>query len=165
MAKPIRKNNFKPQKKKIHSILVPLDGSKFSIHALTYAINLAKFTGSKIVGIFVVSEDESPSPMDDLINPLSSINAVGYETKMTKYAHKILEQSENRCQQNKIKFLKNISRGNPKHVIVKYSESPKNDIGLIVMGSKGHGHVEEMLLGSVSYYVVHKSKKPVMIVK
>jgi len=165
MTKPIRKNNFNLPKKKIQNILVPLDGSKFSIRALNYAINLAKFTDSKIVGIFVVSADESPSPMNDLINPLSSINSVEYETKMTKYAHKILEQSENRCQQNKIKFVKNISRGNPKYNIVKYSESSKNDIGLIVMGSKGHGHVEEMLLGSVSYYVVHKSKKPVMIIK
>ena len=108
-----RKNNFKIQKKRIQNILVPLDGSKFSIHALNFAINLAKFTGSKITGIFVVSADVSPVPIDDILDPLSSIEPRGYRSKMTKQGQKILEHAENRCLQNKISFTKNILFGNP----------------------------------------------------
>jgi nucleotide-binding universal stress UspA family protein len=33
------------------------------------------------------------------------------------------------------------------------------------MGSRGEGHAEEILLGGVSYHVIHRSKIPVMIVK
>ncbi|EIJ67002.1 hypothetical protein BD31_I1437, partial [Candidatus Nitrosopumilus salaria BD31] len=61
-----KKNNFKLPKKRIPKILVPLDDSKCSIHALNSAINLAKFTDSKIVGIFVIPSDVSPLPLDDL---------------------------------------------------------------------------------------------------
>ena len=45
------KNNFKLPNERIQKILVPFDGFKFSIHALNYAINLAKFTDSKFVGV------------------------------------------------------------------------------------------------------------------
>ena len=165
MIKPTRKNNFKLPKKKIQKILVPLDGSKFSIHALNYAINLAKFTGSKITVIFVISSDVSSVPLNDLFDPLSSIEPRGYKAKMTKQGEKILEQAENRCLQNNIKFTKNMSFGNPGNEIVHYAEDKKNNIGLIIMGSRGQGHAGEILLGSVSYSVVHKSKKPIMIIK
>ncbi len=165
MEKAKKKIDYKIPKKKPQKILVPLDGSKFSIRALNYAMNLSKFTNSKIIGIFVVPSDDTPSPIDDLLNPLSSISTQGYETKMTKVGHKILENAEKRCQQNKISFAKKILFGNPGNEIIKYSEDKKIGIELIVMGSQGHGHAEEILLGSVSYKVVHKSKKPVMIIK
>lgn len=161
----MQKNDFKLQKKRIRNILVPLDGSKFSIHALNFAINLAKFTGSKIAGIFVISVDVSPVPLDEIFDPLSSIEPKDYKSKMTKKGRKILEQAENRCLQNKISFTKNLLFGNPGNDIVKFAEVKKNNIGLVIMGSRGHGHTNEILLGSVSYNVVHKSKKPVMIVK
>lgn len=165
MNKIARKNNFKLSKIKIQKILVPLDGSKFSIHALNYAINLAKFTGSKIIGIFVIPSGASFVPVSDLFDPLSTINPVGYDAKMTKHGHRILEQAGERCIQNKIGFTKTILFGNPGTDIVRYAESKINNIGLIIMGSRGQGHAGEILLGSVSYNVIHKSKKPVMIIK
>ena len=165
MINPTRKKNFKLPKKRIQKILVPLDGSKFSIYALNYAINLAKFTGSKITGIFVIPADVSPISLDELFDPLSSIEPKGYKAKMTKQGQKILEQAENRCLQNKISFTRNILFGNPGNGIIRFAETKKNNIGLIIMGSRGQGHAGEILLGSVSYNVVHKSKKPVMIIK
>jgi nucleotide-binding universal stress UspA family protein len=165
ITKFTKKNNSKLQKKKIQKILVPLDGSKFSFHALDFAVNLAKFTGSKIIGVFVISSDASPMPVDDFLDPLSAINPVGYKEKMTKQGNKILEQAENKCIVNKIHFTRNLSFGNPANNIVKYAENKNNDIGLIIMGSRSHGHAGEILLGSVSYNVVHKSKKPVTIIK
>lgn len=164
-TKLIKKKKTKLPKKKIQKILVPLDGSKFSYHALDFAINLAKFTGSQIIGFFVISSDASPQPIDDLLDPLSAINPVGYEAKMITYGNKILDKAENRCIVNKIPFTKNLSFGNPAKNIVKYAENKNNNIGLIIMGSKGHGHTGEILLGSVSYNVVHKSKKPVTVIK
>ncbi|MDH3780261.1 MAG: universal stress protein [Nitrosopumilus sp.] len=165
MIKPTRKNNFRLSKRQIQNILVPLDGSKFSLHALNYAINLAKFTSSKITVIFVIPADVSSVPLDDLFDPLSSIEPRGYKAKMTKQGQKILDQAEDRCLQNKIRFTGSILWGNPGYDIVRFAENKKNGIGLIIMGSRGQGHAGEILLGSVSYNVVHKSKKPVMIIK
>lgn len=160
-----KKNNFKLPKKRIQKILVPLDGSKCSLHALNGAINLAKFTDSKIVGIFVIPGDVSSLPIDELFDPLSSIEPLGYKAKLTKHGQKILDHAEQTCIQNNIRFTKNILFGNPVKDILSFAENKKNDIGLIVMGSRGHSRAGEMLLGSVSYTVVHKSKKPVMIIK
>ncbi|MDH5462864.1 MAG: universal stress protein [Nitrosopumilus sp.] len=160
-----KKNNLKLQKERIQKILVPLDGFKFSIRALNYATNLAKFTDSKIVGIFVIPKDVSPLPLDDLFDPLYSIKPLGYKAKLTRHGEKILNHAEQTCVQNNVKFAKNILFGNPGNEIVAFAENKKNGIGMIVMGSRGHGRANEVLLGSVSYTVVHKSKKPVMIIK
>jgi len=160
-----KKNNFKLQKERIQKILVPLDGFKFSIHALNYAINLAKFTESKIVGVFVIPSDVSPLPIDDLFDPLYSIKPLGYKAKLTKHGEKILDHAEQICIQNNVEFAKNILFGNPGSDIVAFAENKKNGIGMIVMGSHGNSRTNEILLGSVSYTVVHKSKKPVMIIK
>lgn len=160
-----KKNNFKLPTKRIQKILVPLDGSKCSIHALNGAINLAKFTGSKIVGIFVIPSHVSAIPLDELFDPLSRIEPLGYKAKMTKHGQKILEHAEQVCVQNDIKFTKNLMFGNPGNDIITFAENKKNNIGMIVIGSRGHGHAGEIFLGSVSYNVVHKSKKPVMVIK
>ena len=38
-------------------------------------------------------------------------------------------------------------------------------IGIIVIGSRGHGGIKEILLGSTSHYVLHKAPMPVLIIK
>ena len=145
--------------------MAPLDGSKFSIHALNFAINLAKFTGSKITGIFVISVGVSPVPLDQIFDPLSSIEPKDHKSKMTKKGRRILEQAEKRCMQNKIIFAKNVMFGNPGNNVIRFAEIKKNDVGLVIMGSRGQWHAGGILLERVSCNVVHKSKKSVMIVK
>ncbi len=51
----------------------------------------------------------------------------------------------------------------PADAIVKYAE--KNDIDLIVIGSKGAGAIERFLIGSVSSQVVTHSPCSVLVVK
>ena len=43
-------------------------------------------------------------------------------------------------------------------------EGAASDVGLVVMGSRGHGAVARMFLGSVSDRLVHISSKPVLVV-
>lgn len=157
--------NFKTPKTKIRKILVPVDGSKASNHALSFAINLAKFTKSKIIALHVLPIDISSLSLIELMKPLSSIQSKGFEMKLGKHGKKIIESATNRCKQNKIEFSSKIIKGNPGYDTIKFAHNKKNSIDLIIMGSRGEGHAEEILLGSVSYHVIHKSKVPVMIVK
>ena len=157
--------NFRISKTKIRKILVPVDGSKTSIRALSFAINLAKFTKSKIIALHVLPTDVSSLSIIELMKPLSSIQSKGFEMKLGKRGEKIIESASNRCKQNKIEFSSKIIKGNPGYDTIKFAHNKKNSIDLIIMGSRGEGHAEEILLGSVSYHVIHKSKIPVMIVK
>ena len=150
--------NLRTRKTKIRKILVPIDGSKNSSRALEAAINLAKFTKSRIVALYVLPTDVSSLSILELMKPLSSIQSIGYEEKLNKTGKKIIDNARLRCEVNKISFNSNIIKG-------KFAHNKKNSIDLIIMGSRGEGHAEEILLGSVSYHVIHKSKIPVMIVK
>ncbi len=157
--------NFRLPKTKIRKILVPIDGSKPSFRALDIAINLAKFTKSKIIALHVLPTDVSSLSIIELMKPLSSIQSIGYEEKLKKRGQKIIDTASIRCKHNKINFTSKIVKGNPGYDTIKFAHNKKNSVDLIIMGSRGEGHAEEILLGSVSYHVVHKSKIPVMIVK
>jgi nucleotide-binding universal stress UspA family protein len=76
--------NFRIPKTRIRNILVPLDGSKNSLRALNNAINLAKFTKSKIIGLHILPTDVSSLSIIELMKPLSSIQSIGYEEKLKK---------------------------------------------------------------------------------
>jgi len=158
------KNSTK-SKTEIRKILVPMDWSKTSFRALDNAINLAKFTKSEIVILHVIPLDVSSLSMVDLMKPLSSIKSIRYEDKIKKIGQKIIDASSIICKQNKIKYSPKMVSGNPAFGIIKFAHDKKNSIDLIIMGSKKKGHVEEILLGSVSYHIVDKSKIPVLIVK
>ncbi len=56
-----------------------------------------------------------------------------------------------------------VSYGDDGKRIVDIAE--KKNFDLIVIGSRGMGAAKEIFLGSTSNYVLHKSKKPVLIVK
>ena len=48
---------------------------------------------------------------------------------------------------------------------VQYANDKKNKIDMIVIGARRMGFAREVLLGSISNYVIHKSKMPVLLVK
>jgi len=56
-----------------------------------------------------------------------------------------------------------LKEGRPADVIVETAE--EGEYSMIVMGSRGLGIVQEMVLGSVSREVVEKCKRPILIVK
>jgi len=49
--------------------------------------------------------------------------------------------------------------------LIKLAHGKKENFNLIVIGSRGRSAVRELFLGSVSNYVIHSSKIPVLIIK
>jgi nucleotide-binding universal stress UspA family protein len=56
-----------------------------------------------------------------------------------------------------------VERGNPVEKIIDHSEKGKFD--LIVMGTHGHGTLEDAMIGSTARRVVRRSKIPVLVVR
>ena len=61
-----------------------------------------------------------------------------------------------------VTFLMEVS-SKPGHAIVQAAE--EEEAGLVVMGTRGMGKICRTILGSVSDYVVHHAKCPVVIVR
>jgi nucleotide-binding universal stress UspA family protein len=139
--------------KKIKNILVPLDGSKNSIRGLDEAIYIARQCHSKITGLYV-----NHVPVVYAIHPLGFLG-----TGTSKKTKKLLESAKTRAAKKGIVFNSKIISGVPGYDIVNFAHRRKYD--MIVIGARGLGSVKEVFLGSVSNYVVHKSKIPVVLVK
>jgi len=136
---------------KIRKILVPLDDSKNSLRGLKFALNLAKQSGSSILGLHVSS----------LPFFLKTSDIVAQKNKKSK---KIISQATILSQKEKIPFKGEIKQSdNIGKTIVSFAET--NKIDLIVVGSRGPDPVLELFLGSVANYVLNKSKIPVTVIK
>ena len=140
-------------KNNIKKILVPLDGSKNSLRGLDQAISLARNCDAVIVGLHVI---HVPAGM--------VLNKKRLESGSIKAVEILMDAAKTKAGRHGIQLNYKIIKGaDPGYDIVQFSKKHKNDI--IVIGARGLGSVKEMFLGSVSNYVLHKSKVPVMIVK
>ena len=138
---------------KIRKILVPLDGSKNSIRGLARAIYLARQCQATITGVYV-----RPVPGIYSIHPISSI-----KIELEKDARRFLGSAKKTSAQNGILFRSKIIAGDPGYDVVKFAKDRKFD--LIVIGARGRSALNEVFMGSVSNYVIHKSKIPVLVIK
>ncbi len=145
-------------KQKIKKILVLLDGSKNSQRGLDYAIIIARQSQATITGLHTISFYSMGFQPFFTLNMRSPIERV-----FEKEARQFMEQAEIRCGKNGVMFISKIIHGSESISLVSYIQ--KHDFDLIVIGSRGRTATREIFLGSVSNYVLHKTKKPVLIVK
>ncbi len=142
--------------RKIKKILVPLDGSKNSLRGLDEAISLARQCHAIITAIYA-----KQYPPAFVLHPLGFM---GIDFK--KEGKKILGPVKTRAAKHGIHLIyKIIGSNDPRYDIVRFAHSRKNKFDLIVIGARGRGIVKDLFFGSVSDYVVHKSKIPVLVVK
>jgi len=140
---------------KTKKILVPLDGSKNSLRGLDMAIHIARQSQGTITALAVKSV-----PGIYAIHPLGFLDF----NSMTE-VKKLLEDAKVRAAQKGIQLTGKAISGDPGYDIARFANNSKNRIDLIVIGARGLSSAKEIFLGSVSNYVLHKSKKPVLIVK
>jgi nucleotide-binding universal stress UspA family protein len=139
-------------------ILVPIDGSESSLNALRHAVNLAKIHSSEITVISVIEELKLPFGGEYRLWANKSHQEL-IRTSLESLNKEIVSIRE---KEPEILIDAEIIEGNPAIKIVKIAEEKKHD--LIVMGKRGMGIVEELVLGSVTNKVVNKSRIPVIVV-
>lgn len=140
-------------KNTIKKILLPIDGSKNSLRGLNEAIYIARQCNAVIIGLNVIK-----------VPPGIVLNKKKLESGSLKTVQMMMDAAKTKAGRHGVQFNYKIIKGaDPGYDIVQYSKKHKND--LIVIGARGLGAIKETFLGSVSNYVLHKSKIPVLIVK
>jgi nucleotide-binding universal stress UspA family protein len=150
------------------TILVPIDGSDPSAHALNHALNIAERYKAKIMLLAVVTRVVMPILPDEGLGTLPISTAqemVRYQERLRGLYEKILKETEERIRSEypdlELEII--LKEGRPSTEIVQTAE--KNGVDLIVMGSRGVGGITGWILGSTSRRVVDSCTKPILIVK
>ena len=135
-------------------ILVAVDGSESAKKAFEKSIYLAQKCSSELDVIHVV-----------LDSTYSGDSATTFEMieELKENGTKLLEQCKTQAIKNNVKVETLLELGDYAQVIIDIAN--KNNYDLIIMGSRGLGPFKELLLGSVSFKVMHHAKCPVMIVR
>ncbi|HEX9241871.1 MAG TPA: universal stress protein, partial [Anaeromyxobacter sp.] len=84
------------------------------------------------------------------------------EKEHRAYADKLLERAVASLDEAGLEVSTTVLYGSPAESIAE--EGAAADVGMIVIGSRGHGAVARMFLGSVSDRLIHISPKPVLVV-
>jgi nucleotide-binding universal stress UspA family protein len=158
-------------------ILVPLDGSEHSMHALKNAVQIAKNFDATITLINVYSLTPpvitapitvagSPAVMTGSMAPAGSIPSEVL-SKLSE-AHRgaganILADGKERAHAEGVQVETLLREGHTVEEILKTANEGKYD--LIVVGARGLSTIKEILLGSVSHGVVMHANCPVLVVK
>lgn len=135
-------------------ILVGLDGSAPSAHALQHAAELAKSLNSEKVTILHINKD---LPLQE---PILNIDL---DELMKEEDQEVLAPAVQFLAESGISYETHIIHGDPASNITQYAK--KHNYDVIVVGNTGKGVIKEALLGSVSHQVAHSAHCPVIIVK
>jgi nucleotide-binding universal stress UspA family protein len=149
-------------------ILVPLDGSEPSNHALEHAIGIAEKFDSKVTLLAVVPKVVIPVFPDEGFGaaPVTAAKDMArYQEKMREIYENVLKEAESMVSTDHPDLGREtlLKEGRPSSTIVEMAE--ESDVDLIVMGSRGVGGITGWILGSTSKRVVDSCTKPILIVK
>jgi nucleotide-binding universal stress UspA family protein len=152
-------------------VLVALDSTKGSDHVFEKALSLAKNDHATLLLLHVLSGEErgSPniplSPILDYYPQASSKAVENYQKQWRIFEEKCLHQlNAYRDEATVAGVTSEVKQqlGSPGLTVCEVAQTWEAD--LIVMGSRGHSLLRQLVLGSVSNYVLHHSPCSVLII-
>ena len=137
-------------------ILVPVDGSKFSLQAVRLAARLARPCRSSLLLLHVLD-----TTVVEQLQRFSDRSHEELRTEMEKSARGFLEDMSREVREQQIAVDIALREGIPHEVIL--AEADRWGADLIVMGKLGKRGVSRILLGSVAERVIEFTGLPVML--
>lgn len=139
-------------------IIIPIDFSNHSKYAAKLASKIARITKSEIHLIHMI---ELPKGVID-INSKNVFNIPQNMFYVNKTIETILAFIDEFFSKNK-EVTYSIQFESPSEGILNYNKKINAD--LIIMGSKGHSAIDELILGSNTEKIIKTSKTPVLVIK
>ena len=138
----------------IKKILVPVDGSETSFKAANYAIHFAKLVNAELIPVNIV-EDVKQGGAIGLQAKYGNVSIVKAFNKARKLsAEKLGVQAKS--------VILDAEGKNEKKMVTEYAV--KNNIDIIIIGSKGGSRFRTLWIGGFANSVLHHSTVPVLVV-
>lgn len=159
-------------------ILVAIDRSAGSRQVFNQALSLAKATSANLILLHVLSAEELGSPMNFSYFVLPKDRCLHVTPSIMRRANEVAAREWGVFSQKGQELLRFYAKkalatgvqiefsqitGVPSSTICDFARSCHAD--LVVIGRQGHSGFPEMLLGSVSNYVVHHAPCSVLLVQ
>jgi len=135
-------------------LLVPVDGSEYSMNAAQCALELAKGMGAEIILLHC----HRPFPV--MLGEPFLQKAIDHRLDKSQ---KLLVPYKELFNKHGIQFTDRILDGPPRDIISEVAGIEKCD--MIVMGSRGRTDLEGLFLGSATHKVLHTAPCPVLVVR
>ncbi|NKA59999.1 universal stress protein [Ralstonia solanacearum] len=142
-------------------ILLAVDGSHASELALYQAILVSKVSGAEVEALFVVDST------DAFFTPIG-YDARGAEARIREYGRETLAHAAAKLESAGVRHTTKLmekpsSLGQVSSTIVE--EANVSNADLIVLSTHGRRGLRHLVMGSVAESVVHKTNKPVLMVR
>ena len=145
----------------MENILIALDFSDASEKVFRYGARLANQTGADVTVVHVMHERSIERGLKrfsikdgDLAEELQESALSHMKNKLEQFDHSIVKDNLN--------VVKKLLIGKPEITILKEAEEINTDI--LVIGSRGHGAIKSVLLGSTTDRLVRLSQHPIAVV-
>ena len=143
-----------------NKILVPIDGSKQAYDAVQQAVSVAGLYDATLTVLFVIDLNKE-------ISAFEQVSLGGYiegyvPPELKDGAWKLLTELMHELPRE-IRAEGAVAVGDPGETIV--AKTQEGSFDLIIMGSRGMGTFQRLLMGSVSQYVLQHADCPVMIMR
>jgi len=135
-------------------ILVGVDGSEPSYNAARLAAEIALRFGARLTLAYVI-------PRLLLPPDAYGLTVAEVEDEHRAFAERLLADAMTKLGEGGLEVEPVVLFGAPAEVLAEAALA--EDVGLVVVGSRGRGAVARVLLGSVSDRLVHISSKPVLV--
>ena len=142
----------------LKKILVAYDGSPHSKQALSWALDLSLLSGAQVEAVHVFETSQL-----SLLYDSGGSNFLEMLDEIHREADEIIEEVVAAGQSRGVTVTAGILQGNVAEAILEHAE--RGGFDMIVAGTKGHGVLEGMLMGSVTRNLVSLSHIPVLVVK
>lgn len=136
------------------TILVSTDGSATSLAAARQAAELARATGARFLGLYVIDSHAAVYLGVYYSRAIEEMEVEG---------QKALAALQSVAREVDVPIETILATGNPRHDILDVAE--KQGVTLLVVGSHGHTGLERALMGSVSEYIVRHARMSVLVVR
>ena len=137
-------------------VLIPVDGSPASLRALDFAIEMARQShGASLVLLNVQTISASEAT--------SAAMGSDWQDTASRASAGTLEQAVKKCEDGSIRFSTLVKTGLVAEAIAQVARD--EGINHIVMGTRGLGSIQGLLLGSVAMKVVHLAEVPITLIK